>query len=229
MLVMLLIYTLKKGFKESASFDLVLILKKLAHKIKYILPYFLLSNISIDNTIPDVEKISFSIVNNDSKIGYINIQKTSANQITTYSIESEVNTKVIFNFSAVGQEKSIYKDDTLIYSSMYRKLNNKVKLNQSLEFIDGKYVLKNKGKEERIDLESINRNLVTLFFFEPKGFQKVFSDKYSQMVDVTPIGQNKYEVILPNKSSSIYHYKNGRCTKIDVEGSFFKVELMLTP
>lgn len=226
MLIMLLIYTFKKVFKKSYSFEITSVLKKLIFKIKYIIPFFLLANTSINNETTEVEKISFNIIKKNSRIGYIDIEKTSLNKITTYTLDSEVKVKVVFNFSAIGREKSIYKDDTLIFSSIYRKLNNKVKLNQSLFFVNGKYLLKKKNKKEKINIDVINSNLVTLFFYEPVGIQEIYSDKYKKMVKITPIGNSRYKIVLPNKSTSIYHYENGKCTMIDVVGSFFKVKLV---
>lgn len=226
MLIMLLIYCYKKVFKKSHSFEIATVLKKLIFKIKYIIPFFLLAYTSINNETTEVEKISFNIIKKNSRIGYIDIEKTSLNKITTYTLDSEVKVKVVFNFSAIGREKSIYKDDTLIFSSIYRKLNNKVKLNQSLFFVNGKYLLKKKNKKEEINIDVINSNLVTLFFYEPVGIQEIYSDKYKKMVKITPIGNSRYKVVLPNKSTSIYHYQNGKCTMIDVVGSFFKVKLV---
>ena len=227
MLIMLLIYAYKKIFKNSNFVDRIAAFSRIGFKIKYIIPFFLLSMSSSDKEVPKVEKVSFSIIKKNSTIGYIDIEKQSLNETTTYIINSEVNAKVIFNFNAIGKEKSIYKKDTLIYSSIYRKLNNKVKLNQSLSFINGKYLLKEENKNELLNIDIINRNLVTLFFNEPNGIQEIYTDKYKQMVKIDPIGDRKYKLILPNKSINIYHYENGKCTTIDVVGSFFKVKLIL--
>lgn len=225
MLVMLLLFTYKKVFKKSHSIDFVEVFKKFVFKFKYVLPFLLLSNTNSNNTALEVEKISFSIINRDSSIGFIDIEKTSFNHTTTYIVNSEVKAKVIFNFNAIGREKTIYKEDTLIYSSVYRKLNNKVKLNQSLSFKGGKYIFDNSQKRETLDFEIINRNLVTLFFYEPIGIHEVFSDKYKQKVKITSMGNGMYKLILPNRDINIYSYKNGKCTLIEVEGSFFKVTL----
>jgi len=225
---MLLIYTFKKVFNKFSSFEMKTAIKMLVFKIKYIIPFFLLSNTSLNNADTDVKKISFSIIKKDSCIGFIDIEKTSIDEITTYIINSEVKAKVIFIFNAVGIEKYIYKSDTLIYSSLYRKLNNKVKLNQTLSLVEGKYFLKEKNRIEALDFHIINRNLVTLFFIEPIGIHEVYSDKYREMVRITPMDKGKYRVVLPNKSTNIYHYENGVCTLIEVTGTFFKVKLIPT-
>lgn len=226
MLIIFLIIKFRKIFKRYYSLELNEAFKKLVLKFKYVLPFFMLSYISSNNTVTEFEKISFSIIKKEARIGFIDIEKTSFNYNTTYVVNSEVNAKVIINFNAIGREKSVYKADTLIYSSLYRKLNDKVKLNQCLYLNDGKYLLKINDKQEVLHFDVINRNLVTLFFFEPKGIFQVYSDKYNEMVKITPISKGKYKVVLPDNSTNIYHYEKGKCILIEVEGSFFKVKLI---
>ena len=224
---MLLIYTYKKIYKGSHSLDLVSVFKSYVSKLRYILPFFLLSNTSPDNAIIKVENISFNIINKNKNIGIIDIEKRDTEYTTTYILDSNVNTKLIFNFNATGKEKSIYRADTLIYSSIFRKLNKKIKLNQSLELVDGKYILMEKNKEKPLHMNIINRNLVTLFFYEPFGIEQVYCDKYKKMGRIIPVGQGKYKVVFPNKSSNIYHYEKGQCTMIEVAGFFYKIKLTL--
>lgn len=226
MLIILLIIKFRKAFKRSYFLEQIEAFKILVFKIKYTLPFLLLSMIPLENNVPVVENISFSVVKKNSSIGFINIEKRTINNITTFTVNSEVNANIIFNFTAVGKEKSVYKEDTLVYSSVYRMLNNKVKLNQALLFEKGKYVLKDKGRIENISLNVINRNLVTLFFHEPIGIEKIYADKYKIMLKITPLGDKKYKVVFPNKSISIYHYQKGKCIGVDVEGSFYKVQIV---
>ena len=223
---MLLILSFNKIFNKSEVLDLQRVIKSILFKIKYALPFLLLSMVPLEGNFPIVENISFSVVKKNTSIGFINIEKRTVDNITTFLVNSEVNANIIFNFSAVGKEKSVYKEDTLVYSSIYRMLNNKVKLNHALLFEKGKYVLKNNGKDENISLHVIHRNLVTLFFHEPIGIDKIYSDRYKIMLKITPLGEGKYKVVFPNKSISVYHYKNDKCISVDVEGSFYKVQIV---
>ena len=203
MLIMLLVMSYNKFFNKSETLDLKRVIKSMVFKLKYTLPFLLLSMIPLENNVPVVENISFSVVKKNTSIGFINIEKRTVNNITTFTVNSEVNANIIFNFNAVGKEKSVYKEDTLVYSSVYRMLNNKVKLNQALLFEKGKYFLKNMGKDENIGFNVINRNLVTLFFNEPIGIDKIYADKYKIMLKIIPLGNRKYKVVFPNKSISI--------------------------
>ena len=102
--------------------------------------------------------------------------------------------------------------------------------NHSISLKNGKYFLKDiaKGKNGTIDLEVIYGNLATLFFTEPINIQKIYSDRYKRNVKIFTLGNNTYKVKLPNKSVSIYHYREGKCVLIEIQGPFYKVKLITT-
>lgn len=234
MLALFLIYVLKGKRGDGFAFAKKRLLRKLAQKVKYLIMFFivllLVSSASVSDDDIKIEKISFKIIKRNSSIGFINIEKSSFKENTTYTINSEVNARIIFNFKATGVEKSVFKDDTLIFSSMYREINGKEKLNHSISLINGKYILKdkNRGEREVFNLEAIHRNLATLLFFEPINIQKIYSDKFKRKVKINHIGYSTYKVKLPNNSVSVYHYKDGKCVLIDIQGMFYKVKLIRT-
>ena len=230
--IMLWIYLI---YKLTRSKGKALVLPELFTKsfftwIKYILVpllfLLLMSSTGIDNAMPIFEKVEFSIINKNANIGFISIERSSHGRTTSYTINSEVNAKIIINFKVVGKERYVFRNDTLVYSSMYRKINNKVKLNQNIEFKKGKYVFSDYAKKETLDIDIIQRNLVVLFFNEPNGYDRIYCDKFKTDVNITPLGKGRYKIVLPNKSYSIYNYEQGRCTSIEVKGTFFKVKLV---
>ena len=90
-----------------------LLTKPFFTRIKYILApllfLLLISSTGIENETPDIEKIEFSIVKKDKIIGFISIERSSQDRTTSYSINSEVNAKIIVNFKAVGKEKYVFR------------------------------------------------------------------------------------------------------------------------
>lgn len=173
------------------------------------------------------ETVSFDVLRKDAPVGFITLEKlVYSNNRVVITAESEVNAKLILNFKAVGSDKCIYQDDMLVYSSQFRKINNKVKIDQSISYHDGKYLFKENEKQSILNIQAIELNIMPLFFSEPKNVVQVYSDKFKQMVNVDYLGENIYSVVLPNGEKSTYHYQNGRCMYIDVIGTFFKVKLV---
>ncbi|HEX9828239.1 MAG TPA: DUF6134 family protein [Flavobacteriaceae bacterium] len=223
MLVLFIIYTFKRIFKRANTFGS---LKSYVSKIKYLLPLLLISMSSLNEELPVTELLSFTVINKNATIGFINIEKQTQNETTTYTINSDISAKVLFKFNAVAKETSIYKRDTLVFSSVYRKLNNKEKRNQSLLFNNGTYTLKNKNKVEPLNIDFITRNLVTLYFQEPVGVTSVFCDNQNEMVQVKSLGNGMYKVQFSKGKYNIFHYKDGKCVKIEAFNPMFEVTLI---
>jgi len=171
------------------------------------------------------ERIVFDIINKGKSIGYIVVEKISSQNTTIYNVSSEVETSILLKFKAKGEERSVYRNDTLIYSSIYRKLNNKVKANQTLKFNNGSYAIV-KGKNKYTpNIDAITCNLVVLFFEEPYGIKQVYCDKLKTHLDIIKIDKGKFKVKFPNGSYNVYNYKNGKIDYVDAIGTFFKVKL----
>lgn len=226
MALIYLIYFLKNTNRLSAIANLKRFSLSLLNKLKYLFVFLLFSFSNPESYSNVTETILFNVSRHNDSIGFVEIKRNTLDNVTSYLIDSEVNVRVIFNFRANGHEESIYKDNILVYSSMYRKMNDKLKLNQSLTLENGNYIFKNKGREEKLFFKSIKHNLVTLLYKEPKGIYKVYSDRFNCMIDVVFLGNEKYKISLPNKSTSTYYYKNSECVKVELEGSFYKVDLI---
>lgn len=204
---------------------LILKVKKLAFMFLCLLLVLMFTNLTSNNPKKDVIKILFNVERNGKNIGSIKLYKYTIGDKTIYNLNSEINARIIAHFNAVGVEKSIFRNDSLVYSSVYREVNKKIKLNHSISFNEGKYLLEEEKMKVEIDLEIISQNLIKLFFFEPIGIQKVYSDKYKKLLSISQLKKGVYKIEFPNKSSNVYHYKNGECILIEVVGVFFKVKL----
>ena len=172
------------------------------------------------------EVISFEILKKDKPIGYLTISKEVHGEKVVYNAESEVTAKFILTFKASGKEKSVYQNGRLVYSSVYRKINSKVKLDQHLLFKDGKYLFTDESSAICLEnIHEIRRNLITLLCSEPITVGEVYSDKFKQMISIHKLGPSKYKVIHPNGDYTLYTYRKGKCIEAMVFGSFFKVKL----
>jgi len=223
MLILFFIYIIKRIRARIGDAKIIYNLNILIIIVIWIGP-LLLSTAKINPT--KREAVVYHVFKGNIKIGYVNVEKLTFNETSTYIINSEIKTRMIFKFNAIGRETYIYRKDILVHSSIFRKLNNKVKLNQSLSLLNGAYIFKGKRKEEVLNIEPIRINLVRLFFKEPVGIKKIYCDKYKTMLDLMVIGKSTYKLCFPDKSSCIYKYKNGKCISIIAVGVFYKVKLV---
>ena len=225
MLYLLIILIVRKLRSKNLDFNLIKFFKRLLLKVKYVFPFLLISMTLTTNEVNTEERIVFDIINKGKNVGYISIEKSTSENNTIYNVDSKVETQLIFKFKAEGKERSIYRNDTLIYSSVYRKLNNKIKLNQTLKFNKGNYAIIKGKNRSSLNLNVITCNLVVLFFEEPIDTDKVYCDKLKKKLNIIKLAKGKYKVKFPNGSYNIFNYKNGKIVHIDAVGTFYKVKL----
>jgi hypothetical protein len=168
---------------------------------------------------------SFTIFKKGKPIGYLNVEKSLQGNRTTYSVSSLVDVKFIKTFTAKGEEFYVFKHDTLIYSSIFRKINKKIKVDQVLTKDDRIYLIENKKKKVSTFSKVVTDNIVKLFFTEPKDLHFIFSDRYGKMIEIQKLSDHVYRLDMPNGSYSVFYYQNDVCVGIESVGTFYRIKL----
>jgi len=167
----------------------------------------------------------FEIVKNNKVIGTINmVMKVNGDSII-FDSESQINVKFLLKFEITGKEKSVFENGVLVYSSVYRKLNNKVKANHVIERRGSFYSLNDNNKSEVLNLDDIEQNLIMLYFNEPKNITSIFCDNQKEMIQIKNLGQGKYKVEISKGKYNIFHYKNGKCVEVEAISPMYDVIL----
>jgi len=216
MLLALLIVTLKILLKRRTD--------RQSPTAKHSLIAFLVLAITVMNA--QEKKMSFAVWKNKSQIGTIDIVRSQQNMNTVFDLFAEINTRFIFRYNIVGIERTVFKNGKLSYSSIMRICNNKVKVNKELTKKNEYYLLKDGKKTSKININGIERNLVTLYYSEPKNVTEVYCDNQQSMGKVVRLKDHIYKVILPDGNYSVFYYKNNRCERVKVFNLLYKVELI---
>lgn len=224
MIPALIIYLIRKYKGKSRSFVECPVSKKIIFKLLLILGIMLIvSSFTTPNT---YKSLSYNVVKNNKVIGVININKSISQNEIVYTLNSDIKTKLLLTFNIVGKEKAIYKNGVLVYSSVYRSLNDKVKVDHSIKLQGDKYHITASNEITSMPFRAINHNLVTLYFNEPKGVDSIFCDNLKEMVAVKAIAAGAYRVEISNGKYNVFHYKNGKCIKVEAVSKLFSVTLI---
>ena len=222
---MLIVYLMRRVKKTSFLYRKLNGLKKIALKLKVLLMLFTVSLTYGFNTGP-INYMTYNVVRNNVVIGTIKINSTTNNGSVTYSLNSNIVAKYLLKFNISGKETSIFENGVLVYSSVYRKLNNKVKTNHTITYKEGRYQLDNSPEGKHLNFAKIQNNLVTLYFNEPKGLNSVFCDNLKQMVKLQSLGDGRYKVFFSKGKYNIFYYEGGKCVKIEANSALFSVTLI---
>lgn len=170
--------------------------------------------------------LNFKVVHNGNKIGWIKLHKVDSGSITTIQLTSEIKRRIIFLLSVIEKQEVSFDEGSMTSSSIYRKVNDDVKMNRQTIFKGNYYEVRDKNSSERVMIKRINYNLLSMYFKEPVNIKQVYSDTFQRFLDIEPKGNASYKIILPDGNYNYYYYVNGICSRIVIEHTLFTIEFI---
>lgn len=231
-MILFIIYTLLKKYNNQRKIKIFL---KINQFLKDSI-YRLLGNLLIRLLLflPMVSlaqnvKLNYKIMQGRNDIGWLRIEKKITENKEELLLVSEIKTKVILPITMFTKESSTFENGKLIYSSQFRKTNGSTKLDKQTKLVADKYEVLENGEKVELAFTIINTNLLSLYFQEPITSNLVYCDKQQCFAKITKTADGGYKMKFPNGNSNCFYYKEGICTKISIEHSFYSAEIILKP
>ena len=172
-------------------------------------------------------KLEYSIKRNGNEVGSIHFTQGIAGNRTVLTMESEVNTRFIFNFKAKAKEEAIYENGIMTWSSIYRKLNGNVKVDKKTKADGNGYTIYKGSKTETVNNYPIRYNMLSVYVSEPVNISHVYSDNFQQQIAIQKIADHHYKIKFPDGNYSEYFYTNGICSKVEIHHSLYRATIEL--
>ena len=174
------------------------------------------------------QQLQYNIIRNGKVIGWTKLTKTTTDQKSKISLQSEVKARFIFLFVVSALEEAAFENGTLVYSSQFRKTNNDVKENKTMRLTTHGYQLYNGKDTEQLQFPMLRHHMLNLYFEEPSQYLKVYSDSFQRVLDIERLAGGGYKINLPDGNSSSYYYENGICTRVAIEHRMYSAEMILS-
>ncbi len=172
--------------------------------------------------LPQDTQLQYTIKRKGNEVGSISFSQQYSGNRRVLKIESQIKTRFLFLFTAMGREESVFENGVLIWSSIYQKLNGSERVNKKTQLIGTNYVI-TKGKEsESGNSFPIVYNMICLYAKEPVNIAKVYSDAFQRFLDIQMLGDHYYKIVFPDGNYNEYHYSNGLCTKVEVHHRLYR-------
>jgi len=173
------------------------------------------------------KKLEYNIKRNGDVVGNIHFIQGIAGNRTVLTLESEVNTRFIFNFKAKAKEEVIYDNGIMTWSSIFRKLNGNVKADKKTKANGNTYTIYKGNKTETLNNYPIRYNMLSVYISEPVNITTVYSDNFQQHIDIQKIADHHYKIKFPDGNYNEYFYTNGVCSKIEIHHSLYSATIEL--
>jgi hypothetical protein len=172
-------------------------------------------------------QFEYTIKKNGNEVGTIHLTQGIAGNRTVLTMESEVNTRFIFNFKAKAKEEAIYDDGIMTWSSIYRKLNGNVKADKKTKANGSTYTVYKGNKTETLNNYPIKYNMLSVYISEPVNITQVYSDNFQKHIDIQKVADHHYKIKFPDGNYNEYFYTNGICSKVEVHHSLYSATIEL--
>jgi hypothetical protein len=122
---------------------------------------------------------------------------------------------------------AMFDKDKLLNSFTEQNVNGRIRVSSTVKW-DGKmYIVQTLEKRDKIKSMPITFDLGSLYFKEPVGIKKVYSNTHGSFLNIKPVGPHQYELILPDGKRNLYSYQFGICKEVEVNQLFSKVYFKL--
>jgi hypothetical protein len=191
---------------------------------------FLVLILPLSSWCPIIERqyLTYDIFVADSRIGEVVASKNSTGALTTYSVQTNLSFKLLEKHDVNYQLSSSYKNNYLIESALKNVVNGKLEDNVHLKWDGIKYTGQANQKAFLIQ-EKINYSIAKIYFHEPSGVNRIFSEKYTAFEKLKHEPPHEYILHLGDGNKSHYTYANGICTEVTSTKSFLKIVIKLRP
>lgn len=194
----------------------------MTRKISKMLLLFILLTLAGYFAFSQTSQLRYSIKRKGVGVGHISFSQQKAGNKKVLRAESEIRTRVLFLFTAIGHEESVYENDVLTHSSVYQQLNGNEQLNKTTTLVGRNYMVAKGKRSETVGSYPISYNMICFYAKEPVGVAKVYSDRFQQFLDIQWVGDHHYRVKFPDGNYNEYFYSNGRCTKVEVHHRLYR-------
>lgn len=173
------------------------------------------------------KKLNYVIKRKGSEVGSLSFIQHSSGNKTVLKISSEVRTRMIFLFTANGEEEAVYENGILTSSWIFRKMNGSEKANKRTRLNGNNYIITKGNKSETLNNYPIRFNMLSLYSLEPLTMGKVYSDNFQAFLDIQTIAPHHYKIKFPDGNYNEYFYRNGVCATVVIHHSMYNATIEL--
>lgn len=181
------------------------------------LPFFLLGW-NDSHSIDQYSKLknTYRIMYNDNQIGVLKAQKQQTIATTHYLIQAEVTADLLKTFHITYKLSVQFDTGSMVKAFTKTAVNQNTWDSTYVQWQNNKYRIKKEGKAAYYKQKSPCAYATACLYFKKPPSKKVFSEQYTQTVQIKEIKPDVYKMKLPSGNANYYHYDKQGLKKVVV-------------
>lgn len=193
--------------------------------ISYILPIYL-ALLQFGGGSSEVTTLNFDILFKDEVVGNLQASKFLDDSAQHYKSTTSLEIKIVKDFQVDYDYEVYFKDGILKKSNVDITINQRPHAQTSVEWTNTAYAIEINGKKEDVLKDSIGYSTVLLYFREPRGIERCFSEQNGTFNDLIALGNHRYKKINSKGRENIYQYENGALKEAHIDGGIVSLKMV---
>ncbi len=172
--------------------------------MKLLLPVFFMFSLTLT-----AQKHTYTVELFGKKIGQTTIERIDKGKgEVEYRLSSKSDVHIFFTHKTSDMVLNATYKDGKLFSSYCKNVKDDITEVVSIAWNGTKYIIK-KGEETLQLTQLVDFSAVQLYFMEPRGRARIFSERIGEFCSFVKKAEGVYECKLANGVTNIYRYRNG--------------------
>ncbi|WP_295127815.1 DUF6134 family protein [uncultured Chitinophaga sp.] len=163
------------------------------------------------------QSYKYDVIFNNKVVGNIKVNQRGSGNNRSLVLESRVKIKLIANITVDTDITAEFEGNVLTTAKAVR-LSGKGNDNKetSTKKQANNYLVVRQGESSTLPEAKIIYCVTDLYITEPKGMKSVYSETLGKLLPVRALGQDRYEITMPDGKRNIYRYSGGKLAEAEV-------------
>ena len=177
---------------------------------------FLIIPLLLFSTFLSAQTHTYQIELFDKIIGTTVVERIEkGNGEVEYKLNSKSDVNILFTHKTSSMSFDIMYKDGKLFSSYCKNVKDGITEVTTIASEGTPYIIK-KGEDILQSTQPLDFSTIQLYFVEPKGRTKIFSERLGKLCDFVNIATGEYECKLANGVKNIYRYKHGMLYELEM-------------
>lgn len=168
-----------------------------------------------------IKKDFFLVTLDHKEVGNLTIVEVDKDSVKGYALVSNVKSGFVISIRVKEQITEQFKRGTLLKSTHYRTVNGSPRSSNHLKLKDGVYhVIDSLTNKTSTITQPIYTSTLSVYFKEPVGVQKIYSQNFRKILNMTNDLPGVYKVHLPNDKTTKFVYERGKLMLMETKGLY---------
>lgn len=181
----------------------------------------------LSNAYAQTETLAFDIIHSGKPLGTLDAKKVIDGDITTYTSHTDIEYHMMMIIKIIYDYNVVYEKDALSNATVHITVHGHEKTNVKTVKNGSSYDFYSDGDKEKEFKKIITNSIEKLFFVEPVGITKLYSEEHGEYHTLKKVGGHAYLKTTPSGHESTYYYKNGALIKSDVDAGIIAFSIIL--